>query len=201
MFTGIVRGVGTITSIEPIHQGVKLALKLTGLDSERVQPGDSIAVNGACLTVKGIANNIAGFDVSSETISKCLVGNWRVGDRVNLEPSLTLQTPVGGHLVSGHIDGTAKLVHRKDNREFSNMRFETEGSIGKFIAVKGSVAIDGISLTTNHVEDCDEKTQFDVMLVPHTLNSTTLKDLRMDSLVHIEIDQIARYIQRICQHK
>lgn len=200
MFAGIVQSVGSVISVAPKSGGLNLALDLSGLDFDRVRLGDSIAVNGACLTVNGIEENIAHFDVSSETLSKCLVGDWETGDRVNLELALTLQTPIGGHLVFGHIDGAARLVQRTNKKDFTGMLFEVSRDIGKFVAAKGSVAIDGISLTTNTVTDENDMTQFEVMLVPHTLAHTNLGILMEDSLVHIEVDQIARYIQRIGEH-
>jgi riboflavin synthase len=198
MFTGIVQGIGSVVSISAINGGLVLVIDLNDLDPERIRPGDSIAVNGACLTANRIKNRDVYFDVSGETLSKCLIGDWVASDRVNLELALTLQTPIGGHLVSGHIDGAVKLVHIRNDREYTAMQFEVGRDIGKFIAVKGSVAIDGVSLTTNTVTDEDETTFFEVMLVPHTLKNTTLGILEAGSLAHIEVDQIARYIQRIC---
>ena len=198
MFTGIVQGTGSVISISSSSSGIDLVLDLNDLGPDRIQLGDSIAVNGACLTVSRIENRHVYFDVSNETLSKCLVGDWVAGDGVNLEMALTLQTPIGGHLVSGHIDGTAKLVHIRNDREYTAMQFEVGRDIGKFIAVKGSIAINGVSLTTNTVTDEDEMTLFEVMLVPHTLKNTTLGILESGSLVHVEVDQIARYIQRIC---
>lgn len=205
MFTGIIQSVGRVVSTSSSGDGLKLSLDATGLAAERLQPGDSIAVNGACLTINRCQQNIVDFDVSSETLSKCLMAGWKVGDRVNLEPALTLQTPIGGHLLSGHIDGTAKVVEcdqeqgqeQEQEREFIAMQLETDCAIGKFIAVKGSVAIDGVSLTTNKVEDENQRTRFEVMLVAHTLEHTTLRELAKDSQVHVEVDQIARYIHRI----
>jgi riboflavin synthase len=198
MFTGIVQGTGSVISISPSSSGLELVIDLNDLDPERVRLGDSIAVNGACLTVNRIQNRNVYFDVSRETLSKCRIGDWVTGDGVNLELALTLQTPIGGHLVSGHIDGTAMLVHIRNDREYTAMEFEVNREIGKFIAVKGSVAIDGVSLTTNTVTDEDEITLFEVMLVPHTLKKTTLGALETGSMAHIEVDQIARYIQRVC---
>jgi len=197
MFTGIVQGTGNVISTSSTSSGLHLALDLNGLDSEQIQLGDSIAVNGACLTVSRIENRTVYFDVSNETLSKCLIGYWVAGDRVNLELALTLQTPIGGHLVSGHVDGTTKLVHIRNDREYTAMEFEVDRSIGIFIATKGSVAINGVSLTTNTAKDESEMTQFEVMLVPHTLKNTTLGSLEKGSMAHIEVDQIARYVQRI----
>ena len=181
----------------PTNSGLKLALDVGTLESARLQVGDSIALNGVCLTLTRFERNEACFDVSCETLSSGLIGDWKIGERINLELALTLQTPLGGHLVSGHVDGTAIVLERKDKQDFTAMLFETDCLIGKFIAVKGSVAIDGVSLTTNTVTDCQQRTQFEIMLVPHTLACTTLGNLKKDSQVHVEVDQIARYIQRM----
>ncbi len=197
MFTGIIQSVGSVVAMSSCPDGARLSIDLNRLDLERVHPGHSIAVNGACLSVTGVEQNIAHFDVSSATLEKCLISDWGMGDRVNLELALTLTTPVGGHLVSGHVDGTARLVGRQDRNGFTMMRFETEIAIGKFIAIKGSVAMDGVSLTSNNVADNRGRTCYDVMLVPHTLENTTLGALVQGDPVHVEVDQIARYICRI----
>ncbi len=190
---------GSVTAITPTNSGLKLALNIGGLPPQRLQVGDSVAVNGACLTVNRFERNEACFDVSEETLSSGLIGDWEVGEQINLELALTLQTPLGGHLVSGHVDGTARVVDRKERQAFTAMLFETDRAIGKFIAVKGSIAIDGVSLTINKVTDLNNRTQFEIMLVPHTLESTTLGNLEKESQVHVEVDQIARYIQRISE--
>ncbi|WP_424946630.1 riboflavin synthase [Candidatus Spongiihabitans sp.] len=199
MFTGIIQSIGSVTAISSAADGARLSIDLKQLDLERVRLGDSIAVNGACLTINRREQNIAHFDVSRETLATCLIAEWPVGERINLELALTLQTPIGGHLLSGHIDGTAKLADRQDQHGFAVMRFETDGAIGKFIAVKGSVAIDGVSLTVNKVTDDNHRTQFEIMLVAHTLAGTTLGGLEQDSRVHVEVDQVARYIQRLSE--
>ncbi len=191
---------GTLISVAAIGDDVKLAVDISGLASERLSVGDSVAVNGICLTINHCAQNVACFDVSSETLSNGLIGGWQVGERVNLELALTLQTPLGGHLLSGHVDGTATVIERKDAQEFTAMQFETETAIGKFIAVKGALAIDGVSLTTNTVQDRNKRTQFGIMLVPHTLAETTLGNLEKNAQVHVEVDQIARYIQRLSEY-
>ncbi len=206
MFTGIVQATGRIADISITGNGGFLKLNINGLNTGCINLGDSVSVNGACLTITQIEGDVASFDVSNETLSKCLIGSWRRGDTVNVELAITLQTPLGGHLVSGHVDGVGTMILREDGDEFSQMTFETCRSIGELVAVKGSVTIDGVSLTTNAVIDMpsessqsnDElKTQFEVMLVPHTLENTTLGGLRDGGEVHIEVDQIARYVQRI----
>lgn len=203
MFTGIIEALGTVADIEHClvesgsPQGLVLQIDLATLPVEQISIGDSIAVNGTCLTVTELIENIARFDVSAETLSKCLLGDWQPGQRVNLERALTLQTPLGGHLVSGHVDGTGILAERRDSAESIWMQFSAPRAIGRFIAVKGSITVDGISLTSNKVHDEGESTLFEVTLVPRTLAVTTLGTLQQDSPVHLEIDLVARYLQRI----
>lgn len=199
MFTGIVAGVGTVVSNVQLDSGRKVEVELSGLNLENISVGDSIAVNGACLTANSVEGEIASFDVSGETARKCLVGDWQPGTRVNLETALTLQTPIGGHLVSGHVDGQAEVLEVETQGGYIRMAFSIPPSLSPFVAVKGSIAIDGVSLTVNRVVDAGEGTEFDVMLVPHTLAQTTLGDLRPGSRVHVEVDQLARYASRILQ--
>jgi len=199
MFTGIIQSFGTLRGIAETAEGVRLTVDVSGLDTGRISLGDSVSVNGACLTVTGLEQGHATFDVSSETLDKCLMGTWKVGGVVNLELALTLQTPLGGHLVSGHVDGKGIVTKISRHSEFTGMLFEVSKDIGKFIAEKGSVAVDGVSLTTNTVKDCENVSVFEVMLVPHTLEWTTLGKLEQGSRVHIEIDQVARYIHRMKQ--
>lgn len=201
MFTGIIQSIGSVAAISTATDGMRLSIDLKQLSLESLRVGDSIALNGACLTInrreRHNEQNIAHFDASNETLAKCLIGDWQVGERINLEPALTLQTPIGGHLLTGHIDGTATLINRQDGQGFAVMQFESERAIGKFIAVKGSVAIDGVSLTTNKVTDNGNRTQFEITLVTHTIASTTLGVLKKNSRVHVEVDQVARYIHRL----
>ena len=197
MFTGIIETLGSIVSLQKGDDSVVMQVDLNALKEKQIQIGESIAVNGVCLTVTTIDQGVARFDVSPETMNKCLVSNWKVGDSVNLERALTLQKPLGGHLVSGHVDGTGLLVERRDIAESAIMRFETPREIGRFIAIKGSVTVDGISLTSNVVADRDEVTSFEVTLVPHTLGATTLGSLQPNARVHLEIDLVARYLARM----
>ena len=212
MFTGIIESQGTVienqistTQSGPdlSAQGRQLLIDLGGLNAECIEVGDSIAVNGACLTVTRLqhhdGNHRARFDVSSETLSKCLIAAWRPGERVNLECALTLQKPLGGHLVSGHVDGVGMLVDRKDGELSTWMQFTAPGSIGRFIAAKGSITVDGISLTTNQVFDKQDATIFEVTLVSHTLENTNLGPMPVNRKVHLEIDLIARYVQRMVE--
>ena len=203
VFTGIIQSIGEVVFRHPTSGGMELGirpgLQSSRLEPERVSPGDSIAVNGACLTVTAIDKMVLRFDVSEETLSKCLIQNWQTGTEVNLETALTLETPVGGHLVSGHIDGIATLIQRQTGAGFATFVFAAGFPVGRYIANKGSVAVDGVSLTSNRVTDNREQTTFDVALVPHTLENTTLGKLDEGDPVHIEVDQIARYIERVHQ--
>lgn len=199
MFTGIIETLGSIVSLQKGDDSVVMQVDLNALKDKQIQIGDSIAVNGMCLTVTRLDRGIARFDVSPETVNKCLVSHWQVGDRVNLERALTLQTPLGGHLVSGHVDGTGVMVGRHDAAESTLMQFETPREIGRFVAIKGSVAVDGISLTSNAVKDRGEVTSFEVALVPHTLGVTTLGSLQLNARVHLEIDLVARYLARMSE--
>lgn len=197
MFTGIIQAIGILEHVTDTESGRRVTMNLGDLALEGIKPGDSVSVNGACLTITGLDNGNATFDVSPETLDKCLVNEWSVSDRVNLELALDLQTRLGGHLVSGHVDGTGSLVNIDSGIDFTRMDFSVNQELGKFIAPKGSIAVDGVSLTTNEVADDSNATVFTVMLVPHTLANTTLGLLRKGSKVHIEVDMVARYIYRM----
>jgi riboflavin synthase len=197
VFTGIIQAIGILEHVTDTESGRRVTMNLGDLALEGIKPGDSVSVNGACLTITGLDNGNATFDVSPETLDKCLVNEWSVSDRVNLELALDLQTRLGGHLVSGHVDGTGRLVNIDSGIDFTRMDFSVNQELGKFIAPKGSIAVDGVSLTTNEVADNSNATVFTVMLVPHTLANTTLGLLRKGSKVHIEVDMVARYIYRM----
>ena len=197
MFTGIIQAIGILEHVTDTESGRGVTMTLGDLALEDIKPGDSVSVNGACLTITGLDNGNATFDVSPETLDKCLVNEWSVSDRVNLELALDLQTRLGGHLVSGHVDGTGSLVNIDSGIDFTRMDFSVNQELGKFIAPKGSIAVDGVSLTTNEVADDSNTTVFTVMLVPHTLANTTMGLLRKGSKVHIEVDMVARYIYRM----
>ncbi len=202
MFTGIIQSLGEVVSNTVTRTGSRLGIALSALDPARIQLGDSIAVNGTCLTLTELEKNTGYFDVSAETLGRCLIGDWKAGQAVNLELSLTLESRLGGHLVFGHVDGVGKLVERREESEFSTMRFEVDqATIGRLVAEKGSIAIDGVSLTTNAVVDHGSTTGFEVMLVPHTLENTTFGTLREGMRVHLEVDQVARYIHRLWESR
>ena len=199
MFTGIIEARGSIAGIEPVPDGLTLFVDLGNLEPETIRTGDSIAVNGVCLTVTRLDGDIGRFDVSRETLDRCLVGNWKVGDGMNLESALTLSKPLGGHLVSGHVDGTGVLDAVVAGEESTWMRIRVPRNLGCFVAIKGSVAVNGVSLTSNRVRDDGEETVFELTLVPHTLSMTTLGNLAAGDGVHIEVDILARYLQRLLQ--
>lgn len=198
MFTGIIQGLGRIEQIQVDESGCSLSLNLSELADQPINIGDSVACNGVCLTVVSIDQSVACFDVSLESLSKTCIADWRVGDAVNLETALTLQTPLGGHIVTGHVDGIGYLQTRRPDGDAIKMVFGVPAALGPYMAQKGSVCINGVSLTVNRVlEDTPDVTTFSVMLVPHTLEVTSLKQLEAGSRVHIEIDVIARYLDRM----
>lgn len=196
MFTGIIRAIGTVNSIA--SNGARLGIDLGGVAAA---VGDSVAVNGACLTVQKLNHGCGEFALSQETLTRCLVGQWQVGARVNLEPALTLQTPLGGHLVAGHIDGIVEITAREDMNNFIRLEFIAPRELAKFLAIKGSVAIDGVALTINEIIDRENDARFAVMLVPHTLSATTLGELQAGSCAHLEVDLVARYVHRLTEIK
>jgi riboflavin synthase len=198
MFTGIIQALGQIDSIDIDVSGCRLDVNIEALADQTINLGDSIAINGVCLTVVQFKQGRARFDVSLESLSKTCIEDWQAGDELNLETALTLQTPLGGHIVTGHVDGIGVMLGREDAGDAIKMLFEVPAGLGRYIAQKGSVCIDGVSLTTNQLlEDSQYGTTFAVMLVPHTLSVTSLKRLQAGSRVHIEIDVIARYLDRI----
>jgi riboflavin synthase len=198
MFTGIIQGLGLIEKIKLTEAGCQLAISIADIADQSIQLGDSIAVNGVCLTVVSYAGSVAVFDVSLESLSKTCIEDWQAGDELNLETALTLQTPLGGHIVTGHVDGIGKVLLRQNDGDAVQMNFAVPAALGRYIAQKGSVCINGVSLTTNKIlEDSQLSTHFTVMLVPHTMSVTSLEQLKEGSRVHIEIDVIARYLDRM----
>ena len=199
MFTGIIEAVGTIRSVKRSGQdekaGVRLDIDAGALDMRDVHIGDSIAVNGACMTV--VEKTGAGFmvDVSRESLDKT-VGLDKTGE-VNLEKALALGDMLGGHLVSGHVDGVGIVRVFRPVAESWELVIEAPHTLGKFLAYKGSVAVNGVSLTVNRVRDEKSGCLFSINLIPHTLEMTTLKSLAEGSRVNLEIDLIARYVERM----
>ncbi|MEI7456172.1 MAG: riboflavin synthase [Nitrosomonadales bacterium] len=194
MFSGIIADVGIITRAADREGGLRLSVEAEVLGMEDVQIGDSIAVNGVCLTVVTLAGREFTVDVSRETLN-CTVGLAHQGNHVNLEKALRLSDRLGGHLVSGHVDGVGAVVAFNDIGESWRLVVRAPHSLAKFIAVKGSITINGVSLTVNHVAGAE----FEVNLIPHTLDVTTLNELKTGAQVNLEIDLIARYVERMMQ--
>ncbi|MBQ5942288.1 MULTISPECIES: riboflavin synthase [unclassified Massilia] len=207
MFTGIVAAVGNITSVAPLagglDAGVRLAIDAGPLPLADVALGDSIAINGACMTVVDKTASTFTVDVSRESLNKT-VGLDAPGE-VNLEKALTLAERLGGHLVSGHVDGLGTVHSFEPVGESRELIIDAPHELGKFLAYKGSVVVNGVSLTVNRVEDLDggagKVCRFSINLIPHTIEVTTLKHLRAGSKVNLEIDLIARYVERMLSAK
>lgn len=193
MFTGIIQAAGEITQLEPRGGDVRLSIHCPKLGMDMVSLGDSIAVNGVCLTV--IAWDKQGFsaDVSRESLDRTTLGGLKKGSSVNLEKALTLQTPLGGHLVSGHVDGVGEVVAREQLARAEEFWIRAPAELAKYIAEKGSVCVDGISLTVNAVKGAE----FRLTIVPHTLEVTTMKGFELGQKVNLEVDLIARYLERL----
>lgn len=193
MFTGIVQATGTVATIKPGSDGARLQIRCAELQPGAWHEGDSVAVAGCCLTA--LSPDEAGFcaDLSGETLDCTSLGRLRPGDAVNLEPALALRDRLGGHLVTGHVDGLAELVSLTPSGDNTVMRFASPPSLARFIARKGSVTLDGVSLTVNAVEGA----AFEVNLIPHTLAVTTLGQLEPGQPVNLEVDLLARYMDRL----
>ncbi|MDO9011551.1 MAG: riboflavin synthase [Gallionella sp.] len=194
MFSGIIADVGIITRADNREGGLRLAVEGEVLGMDDVQLGDSIAVNGVCLTVIKIDGREFTVDVSRETLN-CTVGLEHQGGHVNLEKALRLSDRLGGHLVSGHVDGVGEVVTFNDIGESWRLVVRAPQQLAKYIAMKGSITINGVSLTVNHVAG----SEFEVNLIPHTLEVTTLNELKTGAKVNLEIDLIARYVERMMQ--
>jgi riboflavin synthase len=199
MFTGIVAAVGTINTVTPLpggtEAGVRLVIGAGGLPLSDVALGDSIAINGACMTVVEKDADSFAVDVSRESLN-CTAGLDQVGE-VNLEKALTLAERLGGHLVSGHVDGLGTVRKFEPVGESWELVVEAPAALAKYLAFKGSIVVNGVSLTVNRVEDTAEGCRFSINLIPHTIEVTTLKHLRVGGQVNLEIDLIARYVERM----
>jgi len=195
MFTGIIEAVGKITSCTRSGDDMHLVVDTQSLDTGDVVIGDSIAVNGVCLTVVALEGQKFNADVSAETLAHTTLGNLKQGQRVNLEKALTPSSRLGGHLVSGHVDGVGKIVRRYGEGQSERFSIEAPQVLNRYIARKGSICVDGISLTVNQVEG----NVFDLNIVPHTLGNTTIGDYVVGTEVNLEVDIIARYLERMLQ--
>ncbi|ATE61555.1 riboflavin synthase [Thauera sinica] len=192
MFSGIVAAVGRIEHIEPLTDGVRLTIDTNGLDLSDVVIGDSIAHSGVCLTVVGMDGPRLKYDVSRETLN-CTVGLEAVGNEVNLEKALRLADRLGGHLVTGHVDGVGEVLRFEPVGESHELVVRAPAEIAGYVAKKGSITVNGVSLTVNRVGGRD----FSVNLIPHTVAMTNLKHLAPGGRVNLEIDLIARYVERM----
>jgi riboflavin synthase len=199
MFTGIVAAVGRIESVKPLGNdgdaGVRLNVNAGGLDLEDVQLGDSITIQGACMTVVAKTAHAFEVDVSRESLN-CTAGLGEPGE-VNLEKALRAHDRLGGHIVSGHVDGLGTVTHFAPVGESHELRVLAPREIGRYLAYKGSITVNGVSLTVNSVTDRDDGCEFSIHLIPHTVEVTALKNLREGVKVNLEIDLIARYVERM----
>ena len=193
MFTGIIQSIGEVAAVEPRGGDLRLSIDDAGIDAARWQLGDSVAVAGVCLTVAGLTARGFVADVSRETLEHTTIGRWRAGEPINLEPALRAGDALGGHLVSGHVDGRAELLERSGDARSQRLRFRVPTGLERYVARKGSVTLDGVSLTVNDVDGRD----FGVNLIPHTLAVTTLGALQAGALLNLEIDIMARYVERL----
>lgn len=193
MFTGIIESVGSVRSMTERGGDARIQLDVGKLDMSDVAVGDSIAVHGVCLTVIEFDQESFLADVSNETLSKTVLGNISIGYRVNLEKALTLNTRLGGHLVSGHVDGLGRVVARQPEARSVQFRVQSPDELSRYIAAKGSITVNGISLTVNAVEG----NVFDLNIVPHTLAETTLGEISVGDSVNLEVDLMARYLERL----
>ncbi|AHE97748.1 riboflavin synthase [Thioalkalivibrio paradoxus] len=193
MFTGIIETLGSIAALEPRGGDLRLKVRAPGMDLSDTQLGDSISVNGVCLTVTALEGGQFAADVSRESLGVTTLGDLAIGDRVNLERALTLNTRLGGHLVSGHVDGVGELVSMQPDARSTRVRFRAPDPLARYIAAKGSITIDGTSLTVNAVDGAS----FDVNIIPHTWSLTRFSVYRVGTRVNLEVDLIARYLERL----
>ena len=202
MFTGIVTALGTVREVQPIGGAHDLRLVI-GVSPEflaKPEPaviGASIACSGVCLTAVQIAGDSFSVDASAETLSKTTAGSWKVGSRINLERALRLGDELGGHLVSGHVDGVAEVLEATPENASVRWRFRAPPGLGRFVAPKGSVALDGVSLTVNEVDGA----VFGVNIIPHTSAVTTFGTLQPGDRVNLEVDTLARYVARMLEFR
>ena len=193
MFSGIIEAQGEITDISLDGDSARMTIAAGNLSMDDVQLGDSISCSGACLTVVDFDANSFSVDVSSETLKLTTLGGLSAGSAVNLEKALLVSARLGGHIVTGHIDGVGTVLEKEPLNEYVRFSVEAPSALSKYIAKKGSVCVDGISLTVNEVE----ANKFELMIIPHTLLVTTLGETRVGSQVNLEIDVVARYCERL----
>ena len=197
MFTGIIESLGCIERVESRGKDLVLSIHSGKLDLSDVRLGDSIAVNGVCLTVTSLADNGFTADVSAESLANTHIKHYSAGTNVNLEKALTLATRLGGHMVSGHVDGVGTVIEKTNDGRSIRFDIECPSSLGKYIANKGSITVDGVSLT---VTGCANNS-FSLNIVPHTVAETTIQTYQKGQAVHVEVDLIARYTERLLEAK
>lgn len=193
MFTGIIEAVGSISALEPRGGDLRLRVDAGGLDLSAAAVGDSIAVNGCCLTAVELTADGFAADVSRESLGLTTLGDLERGSRINLERALTLSKPLGGHLVTGHVDGIGRVESRADDARSVRFRIRVPQELARYLARKGSICVDGVSLTVNEVDG----PVFGVNIVPHTLEATVFGSYRTGSRVNLEVDIVARYLERL----
>lgn len=193
MFTGIIEAIGHIAQLEKTAKDARLYVKTGNLSLETVKLGDSIAVNGVCLTAVQLPGDGFWADVSTETLNHTSLGELSIGGKVNLEKALTPTTHLGGHIVSGHVDGVGTISSYYDEGRSTRLNIRAPNELAKYIAAKGSICVDGISLTVNSVQDAE----FSLNIVPHTQINTTLAKIKIGQRVNLEVDIIARYLERL----
>lgn len=193
MFTGIVQDIGRVHALEPRAGDTRLTVAVEHLDLGRIAVGDSICVQGCCVTATVVQGKAFQADLSRETLALTTLGGLQPGSPVNLEPSLRAGDPLGGHLVSGHVDGVARITARANDARSLRLTIEVPAELARYIARKGSVAVDGVSLTVNEAQGAS----FGVNLIPHTLSMTTLGGLEVGARVNLEVDALARYVERL----
>jgi riboflavin synthase len=193
MFTGIIAAIGKIESLQVQGGDIRLKVNSHDLDLSDVKLGDSIAINGVCLTVVEIDNKVLSFDVSKESLDRTSLGQLQTGSEVNLEKALAVGERMGGHIVSGHVDGLGHVISMQESARSWQFRFGVPAGLERYIAEKGSICIDGTSLTVNNVGD----NWFEVNIIPHTMQETIMKAYKPATKVNLEVDIIARYLERL----
>ena len=193
MFTGIISAIGDIASLEERGGDVRLTIRSGNLNLTDVQLGDSIACNGACLTAVELTGEGFVADVSVETLNLTTIGNWKTGSRINMEKAMQATDRFGGHIVSGHVDGIGEVVSLEEDARSWRFRLRAPRDIAKYIAHKGSITVDGTSLTVNIVDGAE----FELNIVPHTMKHTVMGDYQVGSKVNLEVDLVARYLERL----
>jgi riboflavin synthase len=197
MFTGIIATIGKVESVQAKGGDIRLEIATQNLDLSDVKLGDSIANNGVCLTIIAMSNGSLSFDVSRESLDRTSLGAVKAGSEVNLEKALAVGDRLGGHFVSGHVDGLGKIIAKQESARSVQFRFEVPLGLERYIVEKGSICIDGTSLTVNKTEN----NWFEVNIIPHTMQETIMKSYQVGTQVNLEVDLIARYLERLLPEK